>query len=105
MLRKDKDAAAFGEFSLDASGRVGGFLSKNYSAMSLEGGYMYVGVQVISKRVLADMPSRGSVFSITKDTFVEILRAGGSIQSFVYDGYWADLGTPERLEEARSKFQ
>ena len=47
------------------------------------------------------MPSKGSVFSLTQDTYVSLLRNELPLNSIVYDGYFCDVGTKERLEQAQ----
>jgi NDP-sugar pyrophosphorylase family protein len=66
---------------------------------------MYLGIQVLSREVLASMPKRGSIFSVTRDTIAGLLSSGSYISSYIYDGYWNDVGTPGRLERASKEIK
>ena len=98
VLRRDPEAAQFGEVGVDRQGMVTSFLGAEYGEVTER--LMYLGVQAISRRVLAFMPPAGSVFSITRQTWVELLQRGAKLASLRYDGYWSDVGTLDRLRQA-----
>lgn len=60
----------------------------------------FLGMQIIPKSLLSIMPPAGSIFSITRDIWVRFLEGGGRIKAVEYCGYWSDIGTADRLEEA-----
>lgn len=103
VLRRDPEAAQFGEIGVDGEGVVTSFFGTEYGVV--EHRFMYLGVQAISRRVLALMPPPGTVFSITRQTWVELLQRGARIASMRYDGYWSDVGTLDRLSQAESDLQ
>ncbi|MCB0345360.1 MAG: nucleotidyltransferase family protein [Bdellovibrionales bacterium] len=103
VLRRDHRARDFGSVGVDTEGRVVSFLGKQYGKTPPIEELMYTGVQVLSRKLIAEMPPAGTVFSITQDTYVEKLSAGGYINSDLYPGAWNDVGTPERLEEAQQQ--
>ncbi len=103
VLRSDSRARDFGALGIDDGGRVVSFLGKHYGPGPEKRELMYTGIQVISRRLIETMPPQGSVFSITKDIYPEVLAADGFIGSVVYDGIWNDVGTPERLKEAQQQ--
>ena len=104
MLRKDKNVESYGKIAVDRSERVCEFLGRQFFAAELVREYMYTGVQVLSSRVFDYMPKAGTVFSVTKDTLNAVLEAREHVHSYLYEGYWSDLGTIERLEGAESCF-
>lgn len=58
------------------------------------------GIHVISPEIFPKLTERG-VFSIT-DAYVRLAAAGAAVRAFRTDASaWAEIGTPERLEEAR----
>ncbi len=99
VLRPDPGSKSYGEVGIDEFGEVCTFLGREYRS-SPSRRLMFLGIQVLSKEVFRHMPKRGTIFSITQDTLVELLTTGKSVNSVVYEGYWSDLGTPERLEQA-----
>lgn len=102
VLRNDANASHYGELAIDSTGKVCEFLGRSYlSAIRLKRGLMFTGIQCLSRRILALMPPKGSVFSITKDTYTQILGSGlGELNSYIYEGYWNDAGTVEGLSDA-----
>ena len=104
VLRPDPDSKAYGEIGIDGTGRVCSFLGDPYGSSTVSQTLMYLGVQVLSRNVVDYMPARGSVFSITRDVYPRMLEAGEVVHSAVYTGYWNDVGTPERLAQARDVF-
>lgn len=100
VLRQTEDPVHSNEVGIDAQGRICSFLGKNYFPIPLSQSLMYAGIQVIAPKLFSYMPQRGSVFSITRDTYVKVLESGGYLGSLTFTGYWADIGTPEGLERA-----
>ena len=93
------DPNEFGALGLDKDGRVVSFLGVDYLPGCLSK-VIYLGVQAIDRSVLANMPPPGSIFSITRDIYKKILVEQGVICSICYEGYFSDVGTPDRLEAA-----
>ncbi len=102
VLRSDPDCEKYGIIGVDGQGRVLNYLGEDFSDGKDFRPMMYTGVQVLARRVFDYMPPRGSVFSITRDTHLSLLRGGEAIESVSYEGYWNDVGTPARLEQAES---
>lgn len=98
-VRKDPNAASYGQVGLNKSAQVCHFLGTDYGPADGALMVMYAGVQVLERRALSYMPPRGEIFSITRDTHVKMLASGEVIGGYLYDGYWSDVGTPERLVE------
>jgi NDP-sugar pyrophosphorylase family protein len=41
-------------------------------------------------------------FGTTKHTYPKMLLAGERLSGFRFDGFWQDLGTPDRIREAEA---
>jgi len=98
LLRDDPEAARYGVIGTDAADRVRRFLEVDTGGAVHE--RMFTGVQVLSPGILAHMP-RAEVFPIT-DAYKAALAAGAPLLGPAHPGYWADLGTPERLLRAEA---
>ncbi len=81
-----------GDFGLDAQGRA------------LNGGtprYTFAGIGYYSPRFFAGLPA-------SKQALAPLLRAGmdeGRVRAELYTGLWCDVGTPQRLQQARALWQ
>jgi len=105
-VREVPDAERFGLLRIDPSGRIISFLDARAPGGGGEGrGVMYAGVQIISRKIFEEMPPAGSIFSLTKDSYRTIVQKGGLLAAYKFDGYWSDVGTPERLEAASKEFR
>ena len=104
VLRPDAQAKAYGEIGIDSDARVRSFVGKQYIAGEIVESLMYLGIQVLSKKVFSYMPAAGSVFGVTRETYPAMLSAQEYVHSVKYLGYWSDVGTHERLSQARERF-
>lgn len=66
-----------------------------------KGEYFYAGLQVIGPELLQVLPPAGTVSCLIEDGYRRLLQNQKKIASFIYDGYFNDLGTPERYEKAK----
>ncbi len=67
------------------------------------GDMMYTGIQVIEPRALQLLPEK--VFSdIIADAYIPAIKSGEKITAFTHDGLWMEMGTLEKLEQARRAF-
>lgn len=104
VLRADPRADAFGSMDIDREGRIIRFLQSR-AAVAPSGSLrklMFTGVQILEPRIfehMEDEPPRQR-FSTTRDTYPRMLIAGERLFGFPFDGFWQDLGTPERIREA-----
>lgn len=70
-------------------------------------GYEYSGIQILSKDIFKYMPQAGTPFSITRDLYTKLIDeddSGLSVSSLIYSGFWADIGSYERLKESELEF-
>jgi NDP-sugar pyrophosphorylase family protein len=103
VLRPDAHADRYGSMDIAADGRICRFLStRSPETPTLSGRkLMFTGVQILEPGIFNYMPSAGSEkFSTTKDVYPKMLLAGERLYGFQFDGFWQDLGTVERIEEA-----
>lgn len=88
------DSSAYGLVSYDAEGRVLQFLEKTGEAVP---GEINAGAYVLQRRVLDLIPS-GQAVSIEREVFPRL--TGEGLCALLLDGYWMDIGTPERYLQA-----
>jgi NDP-sugar pyrophosphorylase family protein len=50
------------------------------------------------------MPKAGEVFSITSDILLKALRNGEVVKTKKYFGFWNDIGTIDRLNQAQEEY-
>jgi NDP-sugar pyrophosphorylase family protein len=107
-LREEKDQAQYGEIGTDIHGRIVeflGVLNQNVCSASVDKRRMYLGIMVMNRQIFNKFPQKSEVFSITKDVLSPVVKSGEFIDSFVYQGVWNDVGTLQRLEEAKKMIQ
>jgi glucose-1-phosphate adenylyltransferase len=62
---------------------------------------MFTGVQILEPSIFNYMPSAGvEKFSTTKDVYPKMLLAHERLYGFRFNGFWQDLGTVQRIQEA-----
>lgn len=102
VVRNDPAVEEYGALEIGERGRVVGFLgdrAPNTDPTNVAR-RMFTGIQLLERSILDRMPPAGSVFSITRDTERAMVIAGEPIFSVEYFGYWNDVGTPDRLDQA-----
>jgi mannose-1-phosphate guanylyltransferase len=93
-LHPVEDSSAFGLVRREERGRVLEFLEKTGR---VEPGEVNAGMYVLERSVLELIPA-GKNVSIERDVFPRLVGAG--LHGLLLDGYWVDIGTPERYLEA-----
>lgn len=109
VLRADERADEYGSMDIDPSGRICRFLDSK-SPTEPDGEIcklMFTGVQVLDPKVFNYMEGPGAPrkFSTTKHTYPRMLISGERLFGFRFDGFWQDLGTPGRIQEAELKLK
>jgi len=89
-----EDSSAYGLVSCDADGAVVEFLEKSGKAVA---GEINAGAYVLERSVL-DLIPPGREVSIEREVFSKLI--GNGLYGQRLDGYWMDIGTPERYLEA-----
>ena len=106
VLRPDEEADQYGSMDIDDTGRIHRFLDSKIAAQ--QAGplrkLMFTGVQILEPKIFAYMATQGAgeKFSTTKHTYPQMLLAGEALYGFCFDGFWQDLGTVERIQQAEA---
>jgi mannose-1-phosphate guanylyltransferase len=90
-----EDPSAYGLVRTLADGQVTGFVEKP-SPNQIDTHNISAGIYVLERSVL-DLLEHGQPASIERDVFPRLVDAG--LYAYVGDGYWLDIGTPERYLE------
>jgi mannose-1-phosphate guanylyltransferase len=65
------------------------------------GEFFYTGLQVLGPEIFDMLPPSGTQACLIEDGYKRLLERGGRIGAFVYKGYFNDMGTPGRYEQAK----
>jgi mannose-1-phosphate guanylyltransferase len=95
-LTRVDDARPYGLVDRDEEGKVRAFREK---PPDLVPGTINAGTYVLELRALEGIPE-GVAVSIERETFPGLIARGEAVYSFVWEGYWRDLGTPEAYLQA-----
>jgi mannose-1-phosphate guanylyltransferase len=93
-LHPVEDSAAYGLVRCDGAGRVLEFTEKTGEAVP---GEINAGTYVLERSVLDLIPA-GQAVSIEREVFPRLVGEG--LCGLLLDGYWMDIGTPERYLQA-----
>jgi mannose-1-phosphate guanylyltransferase len=93
-LHPVQDSSAYGLVSCDGEGAVLEFLEKTGETVP---GEVNAGMYVLDRSVLDLIPA-GERVSIERDVFPRLV--GDGLHGLRLDGYWMDIGTPERYLQA-----
>jgi NDP-sugar pyrophosphorylase family protein len=109
VLRPDRHADDYGSMDIDSSGRICRFLDSK-APVEPRGALaklMFTGVQILDPSVFVHLESCAASpkFSTTKHLYPRMLAGDQRLFGFRFDGFWQDLGTPERIDEAERKLQ
>jgi len=94
VLTPVPNPSAYGLVETDAAGRVLRFLEKP-KPEDIRTNNINAGVYVLETRVLELMPP-GVKYSIERGFFPALLERGDRVLGPVHEGYWIDIGTPEK---------
>jgi NDP-sugar pyrophosphorylase family protein len=105
VVRADPNAARHDRILLDAQQRMHAILEHDDGSSAARDGsatrMMYAGIMVMEPHVFDYMPQ--GVFSITRDVFPRLLRAGEPLYGYVHTGYWRVLDTWADLAAGREE--
>ncbi len=104
VLREDEMAEQYGLIETSSDGRIRRFLGQPspHPSTGPLNRLMFTGVQVLEPKIF-DFMNGETPFSLTRVTYPKMLLHGEPLYGLNFRGYWQDLGTPERLEEAEGK--
>jgi len=93
-LHPVEDSSAYGLVRCDGEGRVLEFLEKTGETVP---GEINAGAYVLDRSVL-DLVPAGRAVSIEREVFPRLVGEG--LHGLLLDGYWMDIGTPDRYLQA-----
>ncbi len=65
------------------------------------GKFFYTGLQILGPEIFDTLPPSGTQACLIEDGYKRLMERRGRIGAFVYEGYFNDMGTPERYEQAK----
>jgi len=92
-----EDPSAYGLVRRAADHSVTEFLEKP-SATEIDTNLINAGAYILERTVLEGMPPAGTNVSIEREVFPALVGQG--LYGYESDGYWLDIGTPERYLQA-----
>jgi NDP-sugar pyrophosphorylase family protein len=98
VLTPVENPRAYGLVEADAQGNVSAFLEKP-SADQISVNTINAGIYVLEPDTLERIP-KDTVFSIERGYFPSLIERAETFVAYVYDGYWIDIGTPEKYRQA-----
>jgi NDP-sugar pyrophosphorylase family protein len=99
-LAEVDDPSAFGVVPTAPDGRVIAFVEKPPPGRAPTN-WINAGTYVLERAFLDRIPPRLNV-SVERETFPRLLDQPGRLYGFRSDGYWLDIGTPEKYLEAQA---
>ncbi len=97
VLRRDPEAARWGLVEVTARAEVVRITGRGRSPLVPTTARMFAGIHILHPRLLRSLPV-GKESSII-DAYVQGIQEGERIMGYDLDGYWNDVGTPERYEQ------
>jgi mannose-1-phosphate guanylyltransferase len=91
-----EDTASYGVVPTDAEGRVEAFLEKTDGEVPTN--RINAGAYVLEREVVEELVPGGRAVSFEREVFPRLV--GDGLHGWAADGYWIDIGTPERYLEA-----
>jgi NDP-sugar pyrophosphorylase family protein len=97
-LVRVKDPTAYGLVFTDRDGKVERFLEKP-SPEEATVNTINAGVYVLNRDVMDDIPP-ATVYTFEKGLYPMLLGRGDPVYGYIYNGYWIDIGSPEKYLKA-----
>ncbi len=94
VLRQDPDAARWGLVEVTDQSEVVRITGRGRTTSTPTTARMFAGIHILHPRLLQVLP--GGRESSIIDAYVEGIRQGERIMGYDFEGYWNDVGTPER---------
>lgn len=98
VLREDPAMTRFGALGVDSEGRIIDFVGRARAPGEVVRRGLFTGIHVLTAAVLAHLPE-GEV-CINRTAYTQLVALGQNVQSCFQEGFWSDVGTPERYLEA-----
>jgi mannose-1-phosphate guanylyltransferase len=91
-----EETASYGVVPTDADNRVEAFLEKSDGEVPTD--RINAGAYVLEREVVEELVPAGRAVSFEREVFPKLV--GHGLYGWAADGYWIDIGTPERYLEA-----
>jgi len=88
---------AYGLVETDAEGNIRRFIEKP-SPHEITANHINAGIYVLEPETFDRIPSDIS-WSIERSFFPSLIERGETFVAYIYDGYWIDIGTPEKYAQ------
>lgn len=98
VLRSDPDAARWGVVEVGSDDRIVRITGRGKTETGTTTPRMFAGIHIIHPRLLRDVP-KGKGSSII-DAYVAAIQRDEVVVGYDLNGYWSDVGTPERYAQA-----
>jgi mannose-1-phosphate guanylyltransferase len=98
-LTRVLDPSAFGVVPTREDGEVIAFVEKPPAGQAPTD-WINAGTYILEPSVLKRIPARLNV-SVERETFPRMLEETGRLYALQSEGYWLDIGTPEKYEQAQ----
>ena len=99
-LTEVEDPSAFGVVPTRSDGEVVGFIEKPPPGLAPTN-WINAGIYVLEPTLLKRIPPRVNV-SIEREVFPRMVETRRSLYAFSGEGYWLDIGTPEKYLQAHA---
>ena len=97
VLTPVDNPTAYGLVETDTDGRVRRFLEKP-KADEITTNHINAGIYVLETDTFDRIPD-GTPWSIERKYFPSLVERGETFVAYVYNGYWIDIGTPEKYTQ------
>jgi NDP-sugar pyrophosphorylase family protein len=94
VLTPVENPRAYGLVETDATGNITRFLEKP-DADQITTNTINAGIYVLEPETFDRIPSEVA-WSIERSFFPSLIERGETFVAYIYDGYWIDIGTPEK---------
>lgn len=101
VLREDKEVERYGAIEIDSDGRVRRFLGRpEYNGSLPLKRLMFTGIHIFEPDIFKEIPP-DRYCGITEEIYPELMKRDAPVYGYEFNGYWIDIGTPERYERAK----
>ncbi len=97
VLRQDPDAARWGLVEVTDRAEIVRITGRGRSAPTVTAARIFAGIHILHPRLLRYLPADTECSII--DAYVKGIQDGERILGFDFDGFWSDVGTPERYAQ------
>jgi len=97
VLRQDPEAARWGLVEVTDHAEVVRITGRGLSERTAMAARMFAGIHILHPRLLRYLPINKECSII--DAYVQGIQEGERVMGYDFDGFWSDVGTPERYAQ------